>query len=165
MRTDTAPVTTKLSDYTPPNFKIDSVHLDFNLEPDSTKVKSTLRVTRLAPGPLVLDGDSIELKSVKIDGKDLARSDYRLTQAQLVLGKTPDSFTLEIETICNPAANSTLMGLYVSGGRFCTQCEAEGFRRITYYPDRPDVLSVFKVKIIADKAAYPYLLALSLIHI
>jgi len=159
MRTDTAPVPTQLSDYTPPNFKIESVYLDFTLEPKATRVRSKLIMSRISDGPLELDGDVIELKSVKIDGRDLKRTDYRLTQNKLIIDETSDRFTLEIETICNPAENSTLMGLYVSGGRFCTQCEAEGFRRITYYPDRPDVLSVFTVKITADKAQYPYLLA------
>ncbi len=159
MRTETAPQTTKLADYKPLNFKIERVYLDFDLTPKATTVKSSLKVTRQESGPLVLDGDEIELKSVAVNGKNLKRSDYRLTQTQLILDNLPDSFTLEIETVCNPAANSTLMGLYVSGGRFCTQCEAEGFRRITFYPDRPDVLSVFTVKITADKASYPYLLS------
>jgi len=159
MRTETAPTITKLSDYTPPNFKIESVYLDFQLEPKETIVKTTLKVSRLSSGPLILDGDEINLKSVSIDGRSLKRSEYRLTQTQLIFADVPDSFTLDIENTCNPAANSTLMGLYVSGGRFCTQCEAEGFRRITFYPDRPDVLSVFKVKITSDKAEYPYLLA------
>ena len=159
MRTDTAPVPTQLSDYTPPNFKIESVYLDFTLKPKATHVRSKMVVNRVSAGPLELDGDAIELKSIKIDGRDLKRSDYRLTQSKLILTNTPDDFTLEIETVCNPSANSTLMGLYVSGGRFCTQCEAEGFRRITFYPDRPDVLSVFTVKITADKAQYPFLLA------
>ena len=159
MRTDTAQQTTKLADYTPLNFNIESVYLDFDLSPKATRVKSRLKVTRSAAGPLALDGDEIELKSVSVNGKSLKRSEYRLTQSQLILDNLPDSFTLEIETVCNPAANSTLMGLYVSGGRFCTQCEAEGFRRITFYPDRPDVLSVFTVKITADKASYPYLLS------
>jgi len=159
MRTDTAPVVTKLSDYTPPNFKVDKVYLDFDLEPKKTLVKSKLEVSRLSVGPFVLDGDEIALKSIKVDGRSLKRSEYRLTQTQLILTDVPDSFTVEIENSCNPSANSTLMGLYVSGGRFCTQCEAEGFRRITFYPDRPDVLSVFRVKITGDKAQYPYLLA------
>jgi len=158
MRTDTAPTVTQLSDYSPPNFKIESVYLDFNLAPKSTRVRSTLKLTRLRGGPLILDGEDISLKSVTLDGKILNRRDYRLTQTQLILKNLPDTCTLEIETLCNPEANSTLMGLYVSGGRFCTQCEAEGFRRITYYMDRPDVLSVFKVRINAPKT-YPFLLA------
>ena len=159
MRTVTAPTVTKLSDYTPPNFKIESVYLDFDLEPKNTIVKSTLRISRVSAGPLTLDGDEIELKSVKIDGRSLKRSEYRLTQTQLILSDVPDNFTLEIENTCNPTANSTLMGLYVSGGRFCTQCEAEGFRRITFYPDRPDVLSVFTVRVQAPLENYPHLLA------
>jgi len=159
MRTDTAPQITKLSDYTPPNFKIKSVYLDFDLEPKNTTVRSELKISRLAAGPLVLDGDDITLKSVTINGRSLKRSDYRLTQTQLILDNVPDDFVLEIENSCNPADNTTLMGLYVSGGRFCTQCEAEGFRRITFYPDRPDVLSVFTVKITGSKSLYPYLLA------
>jgi len=159
MRTDAAPTPTRLSDYTPPNFKIGSVYLDFHLEPGATRVRSLLEVTRQASGAMILDGENIDLKSVKIDGHPLPRADYRLTQTQLILDGLPDQFTLEIETLCDPSANSTLMGLYVSGGRFCTQCEAEGFRRITYYMDRPDVLSVFTVRIEADKEAYPYLLA------
>lgn len=159
MRTDAAPMPTRLADYTPPNFKFDSVYLDFRLEPGATRVRSMLEVTRTAPGPLTLDGENIDLKSVKVDGAELSRKEYRLTQTQLILKKLPDNFTLEIETECDPSANSTLMGLYVSGGRFCTQCEAEGFRRITYFMDRPDVLSVFTVRIEADKNTYPYLLA------
>ena len=159
MRTDTAPVPTKLSDYAPPNFSIASVYLSFTLEPNATRVQSRLLIKRISAGPLELDGDAVELKSVKIDGRDLKRAEYRLTQSKLIINRVPNAFTLEIETLCNPSENSTLMGLYVSGGRFCTQCEAEGFRRITYYPDRPDVLSVFTVKITADKMQYPYLLA------
>jgi aminopeptidase N len=159
MRTDTAPTPTLLSNYTPPNFRIDHVSLDFDLKPEATRVQSRLKLTRLSKGDLVLDGEDITLKSVKLDGKTLKRSDYSLTQTQLILKKLPDQCVIEIETICNPAKNATLMGLYVSGGRFCTQCEAEGFRRITYYPDRPDVLSVFKVRLQAPLKDYPYLLA------
>ena len=159
MRTETAPAVTKLSDYTPPNFKIESVYLDFDLAPKETRVKSRLVVSRLSAGDLVLDGDDIDLKSVSIDGKSLKRSDYSLNQTHLTLKNVPDNCVVEIENTCNPAANSTLMGLYVSGGRFCTQCEAEGFRRITFYPDRPDVLSVFTVRIQAPLEDYPHLLA------
>ncbi len=159
MRTDTAPTPTLLSDYTPPSHKLTSVYLDFDLQPKATTVRSKIEVKRLRDEPLVLNGENIDLKSVKIDGKALKRSDYKLDQEKLVLGETPESFTLEIGTVCNPSANSVLMGLYVSGGRFCTQCEAEGFRRITYFPDRPDVMSVFTVRLEADIATYPYLLA------
>lgn len=159
MRTDTAPTPTLLEDYTPPSHELTSVYLDFDLQPSATSVRSKIDVKRLRDEPLVLNGENIDLKSVKIDGKVLKRADYKLDQEKLVLAKTPESFVLEIETVCDPSANSTLMGLYVSGGRFCTQCEAEGFRRITYYPDRPDVMSVFTVRLEADIATYPYLLA------
>ena len=159
MRTDTAPKPTLLSEYEPPNFKIDSVFLDFDLSPNATKVLSKLELRRLAAGPLELNGEDISLKSVKLDGKRLKRSDYSLTQTHLTLKNLPDRCVVEIETVCSPENNTTLMGLYVSGGRFCTQCEAEGFRRITYYPDRPDVLSIFKVRLKAPLKEYPYLLA------
>ena len=153
------PSITRLSDYIPPSFEIKSVSLDFDLSPQNTLVKSKMDVKRLSKGPLELNGEDITLKSVKIDGRALKRSEYRLTQTHLIFEHTPDDFILEIENSCNPAENSTLMGLYVSTGRFCTQCEAEGFRRITYYVDRPDVLSVFTVKITGDKTLYPYLLS------
>ena len=159
MRTDAALTPTLLADYTPPNFQIDTVFLDFDLDPAATRVKSRLELTRLAPGALELDGDDITLKSVRLDSRELKRTDYRLNQTHLILENLPDSCVLEIETECAPEKNSTLMGLYVSGGRFCTQCEAEGFRRMTFYPDRPDVMSVFKVRIQAHKDKYPYLLA------
>ena len=159
MRTDTALTPTLLSEYTPLNFSVDRVFLDFDLSPDATTVRSKLMLSRRAAGPLILDGEDITLKSISVDGKKLKRSDYKLTQTTLELNSLPEKCELDIETVCNPSANSTLMGLYVSGDRFCTQCEAEGFRRMTYYPDRPDVLSVFTVQIRADKKSYPYLLA------
>ena len=136
MRTDTAPMPTLLSDYTPPSHELTSVYLDFDLQPSATTVKSKIEVKRLRDEPLVLNGENISLKSVTLDGTKLKRSQYKLDQETLTLQKTPESFTVEIETLCDPSSNSTLMGLYVSGGRFCTQGEAEGFRRITYYPDR-----------------------------
>jgi len=163
MRTDTAPKPTLLEDYAVPDFIFDTVELDFDLVPSATRVKSKITVRRNPEGQdgakLVLDGEDITLKSVNINGKALKRSDYKLTQSQLIITAPREPFTLEIDTECDPAANTKLMGLYVSGRRFCTQCEAEGFRRMTYYMDRPDVLSVFKVRMRADKADYPYLLA------
>ena len=161
MRTDTAPTPTLLEDYTPFDFDIQTVNLDFTLDPAKTKVLSTMKMLRTGAkaAPLVLDGDDIALVSVKIDGKVLKRTEYRLTQTQLIIENVPDNFTITIENSCAPKDNTQLMGLYVSGGRFCTQCEAEGFRRITYFADRPDVLSTYRVKITGDKAAYPTLLA------
>ncbi len=163
MRTDTAPLPTLLEDYAVPDFIFDTAELDFNLVPSATRVKSKIAVRRNPAGQknakLILDGEDIILKRVSINGKALKRSDYKLTQSQLIMTAPQEPFTLEIDTECDPAANTKLMGLYVSGGRFCTQCEAEGFRRMTYYMDRPDVLSVFKVRMTADKADYPFLLA------
>lgn len=159
MKTESAPAPTRLSDYTPYNFDIAEARFDFRLEPKATTVRSLLTMKRTAPGPVELDGENIDLVSVEIDGRPLKRSEYRLTQTQLILDDTPDEFTLNIETVCDPSSNTTLMGLYVSGGRFFTQCEAEGFRRITYFPDRPDVMSVYTILIDADKATYPTLLS------
>ena len=161
MRTNTAPTPTLLSDYSAPDFHIDSVHLDFDLDPSKTTVASVLKLRRASnkAANLVLNGEDIALISVEVNGKALPRSGYKLTQTHLTLSALPDVFTLKIITSCAPKDNTQLMGLYVSGGRFCTQCEAEGFRRITYFPDRPDVLSIFTVRIEADKASYPTLLA------
>ena len=164
MKTDIAPKKnqsspTRLKDYTPPNFKIEAVYLDFDLSPRKTRVKSKMKITRLADGPLYLNGENIDLTSVSVDGQILPRSAYRLTQDELILQNLPESCTVEIENTLDPSANKALMGLYVSGGRFCTQCEAEGFRRITYYLDRPDAMSIFTVRVEADKERYPYLLA------
>ncbi|MGB6231190.1 MAG: aminopeptidase N, partial [Litorimonas sp.] len=159
MKTDAAPKPTRLSEYTPYNFDLEESRFDVRLDPNKTEVRSLLKMTRTAPGPLELDGEAIDLVSVELDGRELKRSEYRLTQDKLILDDVPDRFVLNVTSTCDPSANTTLMGLYVSGGRFCTQCEAEGFRRIAYYPDRPDVMSVFTVLIDADKAAYPTLLA------
>lgn len=159
MKTDHAPKPTRLSDYKPFPFEISESRFEFQLNSKATKVRSILEITRTSEGPLVLDGEEIDLIGIELDGRLLKRTDYRLTQTQLIIDALPDAFTLSIETVCDPSANTTLMGLYVSGGRFCTQCEAEGFRRIAYYPDRPDVMSVFTVLVEADKTAYPTLLS------
>jgi aminopeptidase N len=160
MRTDT-PQPIRLADYTPPAFLIDEVALDFALEPNATRVKAKLNVRRNpeGAGPLVLDGVRLKLISVAIDGQPLDASAYELTAEHLTLPNTPETFVLETEVEIDPEGNKALEGLYMSGGRFCTQCEAEGFRKITYYPDRPDVLSRFTVRVEADKAAYPRLLS------
>ncbi len=160
MRTDT-PQPIRLSDYQPPAFLIDEVGLDFRLEPNTTRVKAKLTVRRNPgqSGPLVLDGMRLNLISVAIDGAPLDASAYTLTDEHLTIAKPPEAFMLETEVEIDPEGNKALEGLYMSGGRFCTQCEAEGFRKITYYPDRPDVLSRFTVRVEADKAACPRLLS------
>jgi aminopeptidase N len=160
MRTDT-PQPIRLEDYRPPAFLIDEIALDFALAPKSTRVKAALKVRRNPgqDGPLTLDGVRLTLISAAIDGQALAPTDYDLTPERLTLNQTPEAFTLETEVEIDPEGNTALEGLYMSGGRFCTQCEAEGFRKITYFPDRPDVLSRFTVRLEADKAAYPRLLS------
>ncbi len=154
----------RLKNYTPPAYRITHVELDFMLDPEQTQVRSKLKIERQKETkqdePLKLDGEDLKLVSVSLDGKKLEESDYRETEAGLTIRKLPPSkaFDLEIETIINPAANKQLSGLYLSGGNYCTQCEAEGFRRITYFLDRPDVLAVYTTRIEADEATNPVLL-------
>jgi aminopeptidase N len=160
MRTDT-PHLIRLVDYRPPAFLVDEVSLDFDLRPSATRVKAKLSVRRNGEHtePLVLDGVRLQLISLALDGQSLDASRYTVSDEHLTLADVADAFVLETEVEIDPDANKALEGLYLSGGRFCTQCEAEGFRKITYFPDRPDVLSRFTVRLQADKAAYPWLLS------
>jgi aminopeptidase N len=160
MRTDT-PQPIHLADYRPPAFLIDEIDLDFRLEPTATRVTATLKVRRNPgqAGPLVLDGVRLKLVSIALDGRPLTPADYELTDEHLTLENPPEAFTLQTEVEIDPEGNTALEGLYMSGGRFCTQCEAEGFRKITYFPDRPDVLARYSCRIEADRAAYPRLLS------
>ncbi|TJZ65889.1 aminopeptidase N [Chitiniphilus eburneus] len=151
-------------DYTPPDFLIDMVDLTFELEESNTRVASRLVMKRnpQAADPaaaLVLHGEALLLESVKLDGRALASHEYELSDDRLTLPGVGDSVIVEIVTRVNPLANTSLMGLYVSNGNFFTQCEAEGFRKITYYLDRPDVMAKFTTTLIADKARYPVLLS------
>lgn len=148
-------------DYTPPAFLIDTVDLDFDLYPERTVTRNRMSVRRNPDaadklGPLSLVGEELELLSLSVDG--IART-AQLTDTGLTLEALPDAFTLEIVTACNPSANTSLSGLYVSNNNFFTQCEAEGFRKISYFLDRPDVMSVYKVSLRADRIAYPVLLS------
>ena len=153
-----------LKDYAPPDYLIETVELDFALDPKATRVKSKLRLRRnpkAAPGdrPLVLDGEGLVLQSLAIDGKPLGLDDYRLGEKSLTIHNVPARpFTLETVTLCDPEANTALSGLYRSRDTYCTQCEPEGFRRITYFLDRPDVLAVYTVRIEADARTAPVLL-------
>ncbi|KCZ52746.1 aminopeptidase N [Hyphomonas pacifica] len=160
MRTE-APVAVKLSDYTPYPFEIEQVDLRFDLDPEDTRVRADLKIRRTGDkgAALELDGEALELKSVAIDGNALDTSAYELTETGLTIASVPDEFTLTTEVKIAPASNTALSGLYMSGGRFCTQCESVGFRRITFYPDRPDVMSSFKVRMTADKETCPVLLS------
>ncbi|OAN17936.1 aminopeptidase N [Photobacterium jeanii] len=147
------------ADYKAPEYTITDIALDFDLQDTATRVVAVSKVKRLAEqdAALQLDGDALTLIRVEVNGESW--SDYEETATGLSLTKLPAEFELTIETEINPEANTLLEGLYKSGGGFCTQCEAEGFRRITYYLDRPDVLARFTTKVTADKASYPYLLS------
>ena len=162
MRTDIAPPI-RLQDYRPPDWLVETVHLDVALHPIANKVRATIlfKPNPATPAaPLVLDGDGLALQSLKLDGAELKPDSYRATPDQLTIPQPPNGpFTLEIETLVDPSANSQLSGLYRSSGTYCTQCEAEGFRRITYFPDRPDVMAVYTTRIEADKKEAPVLLA------
>jgi len=152
MRTDT-PQPIRLADYAPPAFLIEEVQLHFDLAPNTTRVKARLNVKRNGEHaqPLVLNGERLKPISVAIDGRVLDASERTIDAEHLTVPGVPDAFVLETEVEIDPENNKALEGLYMSGGRFCTQCEAEGFRKITWYPDRPDVLSRFTVRIEADK--------------
>ena len=162
-----------LKDYKPSAYLIDTVHLDVALHPTATRVKARLKLRpnpvvgaklkagkSAKPRPLVLDGESLTIVRVAIDGKPLAATAYKVDERTLTIARPPAGpFTLETETTCNPDANKALSGLYLSRGIYCTQCEAQGFRRITYFLDRPDVLATYTTRIEADPEAVPVLLA------
>src|SRR4051794_2634473 len=163
-RADIPPQPTRLSDYRPPDFFTETVDLEFDLDPAETRVISNLRLRRNPEAPptaaLRLDGDELDLVALMLDGRPLVASDYRIEpDGALVISHVPDSFALEIRTRIVPERNTALSGLYVSGGNFCTQCEPEGFRRITYFIDRPDVMARYAVTIRADKTRFPVLLS------
>jgi aminopeptidase N len=155
--------TINLKDYTPSPWLVETVFLDVRLSPQKIKVKSRLSILPNpdAPaGPLRLDGEALELISLSVDGVTLAQGEYELSENALIISAPPvRPFTLEIETNCNPDANTELSGLYRSNGIYCTQCEAEGFRRITYFQDRPDVLAKYTTRIEARKSDAPVLLS------
>src|SRR5215212_4331184 len=160
-----SPKTIHLKDYTPPTHLIDRVALDVRFHPEETAVSARLAVrpnpdSPASEGPLELDGESVRLVRIAVDGKELAAGEYSTKQQKLTIPHPPAGpFTLDISTLCSPKSNTELSGLYLSNGIYCTQCEAEGFRRITYFLDRPDVLSRFRVRIEAEKSEAPVLLA------
>lgn len=155
------PKAINLKDYLPSPYKISSVHLTFELDDTRTRVTAVSRVERNGQHDqaLFLNGELLELESVAIDGRKLSKDEYECTEEGLKVLTVSSSFTLEIVNIINPEANKALDGLYKSGAMFCTQNEPEGFRRITYFIDRPDVLAKYTTKIIADKNKYPVLLS------
>jgi len=153
--------TTRLVDYQPPAWRIPQIELTFELDPDATYVHAAMQFERVgqAEQALELQGESLELVRIALDGVPLADSEYTLHDAGLTLLAPPARFTLNLSTRIHPVANTTGMGLYVSRGILVTQCESEGFRRMMYSLDRPDVLSVYSTHLIADAATYPVLLS------
>lgn len=152
-----------LKDYRPPLFSVETVSLEISLDPDRTEVRATLEMRRhpatSADAPLVLDGELLDLKEVRVNGERLGENQYQVDDVSLTVPNVPDRFTLTTLVTCSPATNTALSGLYQSNGIFCTQCEAEGFRRITYYPDRPDIMAEFTTRIVAPKSLAPVLLS------
>jgi aminopeptidase N len=158
MKTDT-PATIYLKDYTPPAFLVDTVDLDFSIETGFTVVTATLAMRRnpaLARQPLVLDGEDLETMAVSVDDREVP---FQVTASSLTLDNLPDSFTLRTVVRIQPDGNTRLSGMYRSKDGYFTQCEAQGFRRITWFLDRPDVMSTYTVTLHADKTTYPILLA------
>ena len=161
MRTDTTQ-TIYREQYTPPTFWVDTVEMGFDLDPADTRVATRITLRHNADSrdrTVRLAGEEIRLIRVTMNGRLLGRRDYKLQGGNLLIPDAPDHVTLEIETSLAPEKNTSLMGLYVSSGNFFTQCEAEGFRKITYFPDRPDVMAKYTVMLRADKVRYPVLLS------
>ncbi len=145
-------------DYRVPDWQVPEITLDFALSLDATRVRSTMSVTRtLANAPLRLNGDGIAVATLTVDGKP--HNTWDMDGDDLVITLPGDAHEVTIETVINPLANTQLSGLYASNGLLCTQCEAQGFRRITFFPDRPDVLSRYRVRMSGDKARFPVLLS------
>ncbi|MGL6314921.1 aminopeptidase N [Vibrio sp. WXL103] len=152
------PVAKYRKDYQSPSHATSDIELYFDLHDNHTLVTATSKVKQLKQSTtLELDGEQLELKSIKVDGQDW--TDYQLVEGGLHIHQLPEQFELTVVTEIDPEGNTALEGLYKSGGAFCTQCEAEGFRRITYYQDRPDVLARFTTTVEADKSQYPHLLS------
>ena len=161
----TPPAPTLRLDYRPPAWLVPAIRLDFDLDAATTRIRACLEVEKNAAeaaprGPLALDGaPGMKPVSVVVDGRALATSEWRIEGDQLLIDLPGAKHVVETEVVLSPEKNTQLMGLYASGGLLCTQCEAEGFRRITFFPDRPDVLSRYTVKMTADRSLYPVLLA------
>ncbi|HXS53397.1 MAG TPA: M1 family aminopeptidase, partial [Usitatibacter sp.] len=161
---DATPQAIQLHDYLPPAFRISQVHLDVDIGDREVTVRSTLHVARNAEAkrpdaPLVLDGEGLELLSAAIDGRTLDEGDYRLDATHLTIPGVADAFTLQTVVRFDPWKNTRLEGLYATASGLVTQCEAQGFRRITFFIDRPDVMARYVVAICAERARFPRLLA------
>src|SRR5690606_33172960 len=160
MRTDTPPSISR-HDYEPYPYCLPELSLELDLDADCTRVTSDMEFERAVDTsvPLVLNGQDLDLESISIDGRELAQNEYTVGNETLVLRPQAKRFRLRIISRCRPKENSSLMGLYVSGKHLFTQCEAEGFRRITWFPDRPDVMSRYRVTLRGSKQQYPLLLS------
>ncbi|MDB5776951.1 MAG: pepN [Herbaspirillum sp.] len=159
MRTDT-PKTIHRKDYAAPSYLVNTVEIGFDLDPAQTRVATRILMERSGKSAeIVLLGEELTLVQLRMNGKTLGPADYRLRNGVLSIPRAPAKVVLEIETLLRPDQNTSLMGLYVSSGNFFTQCEAEGFRKITYFPDRPDVMAKYTVMLRADKKNYPVLLS------
>ncbi len=161
---DVKPKTVYLKDYQVPPYLIDETKLRFELGEAYTLVKSELHLrknpdSKEKGAPLFLNGIELELISLYIDGQAIDEKDYLLEDESLIINEVPDKFILSCETRIYPQNNTCLEGLYKSSSMFCTQCEAEGFRRITFYLDRPDVMAKFTTTVVADQKAFPVLLS------
>lgn len=151
-------------EYQPPPYLVEQLHLQFDLHPTATKVTATMHFFKNSDsddslGALHLDAEQVELKKVVLDDRVLDSGEYTFDEEGLNIAAVPENFTLEITTVINPQENKALEGLYLSNGNFCTQCEAQGFRRITCFPDRPDVMTVYTTTVIAESKKYPVLLS------
>jgi aminopeptidase N len=161
MRTDTPPTIFR-NQYVAPGYLVEQVEMGFDLDPAETRVATRSKLVKNPDSPerdIVLYGHDLRLVLIRVNGQELTPEDYSLENGILRISGVPDEVILEIETALQPETNTSLMGLYVSNGNFFTQCEAEGFRKITYFPDRPDVMAKYTVMLRADKERYPVLLS------
>lgn len=155
---------TLLKDYRPPAYLVSQVTLEFDLDPKTTRVQSRLEIHKNPASQetnpaLILDGEALTLQTIKLDGVTLTNDRFRIEEDRLIVANVPESFVLETEVLIHPRDNTRLEGLYLSKDMLCTQCEAEGFRRITFFPDRPDVMACYTVTLRADRDRYPVLLS------
>ncbi|MDT8449958.1 MAG: M1 family aminopeptidase, partial [Wenzhouxiangellaceae bacterium] len=166
LKGDTPGTPVRRLDYRPPAWLIDAVALTLELDAEDTRVTASLRVRRnpdagpdAADAPLELHGAGLDTRSIAVDGRPLAPSEYRIGGEQLMIDEVPDTAAVTTEVVIHPAANTALEGLYRSGASLLTQCEAEGFRKITWFGDRPDIMATYRVRLEADRERYPVLLA------
>ncbi len=149
-------------DYSAPDYVVDTIEMGFDLDPSETRIANRMRLTRASSSTtqdILLHGNELKLAQLRMNGVKLGKKDYAIESGNLRIFNAPEEVTLEIETVIRPEKNTSLMGLYVSNGNFFTQCEAEGFRKITFFPDRPDVMAKFTVMLRASKKKYPVLLS------